>query len=136
MPTPPAPAWIERGLAGLEAAELEEAVVRRPEGHGDASGLLGREPVGDLPGEHFGHGPQLGVRAVEPDGDTRSPTAESGHVAPDLEHRAGALVPDDVRRRGPSRPAGRLRVSPPSMLIASTRTRISRVRTAGSGTSS
>ena len=69
MPTPLAAGLDQRGLARLQPTELEQAVVGGAERDGDAGGLLDGEPVGHRPAERLGHDPQLGVRAVEPDGD-------------------------------------------------------------------
>jgi hypothetical protein len=50
-------------LAGLQASELEQAVVGGAEGHRDHRGLLGGEAVRDLPGGLGGDGAELGVAA-------------------------------------------------------------------------
>ena len=72
----------QRGLARLQPAELEQAVVRRAEGHGHARRLVRRDPVGDLPGERLGRRPALGVRPVESDGHGAVPHREAAHVGP------------------------------------------------------
>ena len=48
--------------------------------------------------------PELGVRSVEADRDHPVALGETGDTCrPRPDDRAGALVADDVRRRGPSR---------------------------------
>ncbi len=54
----------QRGLAGGQTTEFEEAVVRGAERHRHTGRLLGREAVGNHPGESLGHHAELGVRTV------------------------------------------------------------------------
>ena len=59
----------QRGLSGLEAAELEQAVVGGAEGDGNAGRLLGAHAIGNDPAERFGHRPECGVGSVQAHGD-------------------------------------------------------------------
>ena len=89
----------QRRLAIPQTPEFEEAVVGRPERHGDAGGLVRRDPVGDSPGERRRHGPSLGVRAVDPDRHRAVPHREARHVGAHLGDGARALVAHDVGHR-------------------------------------
>ena len=86
----------QRGFAGLQSAEFEEAVVGGAEGDRDACRLIRPQAVGDAPGERLGHGAQLGVRAVEADRDDTIALGEAMDPVAQPDDRAGALVADDV----------------------------------------
>ena len=97
----PARAGVDqRRLPRLQAAEFEEAVVGRPEGHRDAGRLVGGDAVGDLPGETLRHRPALGVRAVEADRDGAVSDLEAAYVGTHLGHGARALVAHHVGHPG------------------------------------
>ena len=126
----------ECGLAGLEASELEQAVVGGTKGDRHARRLLDGQALGNRPAERLARGPELGVGSVEAHGDHPVAHGESSDRRAHLRDGAGTLVADDVRDARAMSPPSRLRVSPPSMLTASTRTSTSAGPTTGSGTSS
>ena len=100
MPTPPAPAWIEHGLARLQPTELEEAVVGGTERDRHARDRNEIGAVGHRPRQDLGNGHQLRVRAREVGAHDPLPDRAVGDAFADLADRARALVADDVRRRG------------------------------------
>jgi hypothetical protein len=96
-----APAALDQHrFAGLQAPELEEAVVGGAERDRHARGLLDREAVGHDPRRAHGHRAQRGVRAERAHRDHALPDAPVGDLGADLADHAGALVADDVRTRG------------------------------------
>jgi hypothetical protein len=84
-------------LAGLEAAELEQAVVRRSEGHRDDRGVARVEAVRDRPAIAGRHRPQFGVAAEAVAGGDLLADLQMGDLGADLDDFAGRLVADDVR---------------------------------------
>ena len=120
-----APPGVDQdGLSRLESSELEETIVGRAERHRDTGRLVDGEPGRHRPAERRRARPaarhasrrdrrsRRGRRREKP--STSSPAATTV---------PGTLVPHDVRAPRRDSPMARARVSPPSMLIASTRTK-------------
>ena len=122
-------------LARLETTELEQAVVGGAVGNGHARHGDDVGTVGHGPGQDRRHHGELGVRAPEVGRDDPLSDLPVGHARADLTDRARTLVTDHVRH-GRHLAARGLRVSPPSMLIASTSTSTPPSYKTGSGTSS
>ena len=90
----------EHGLAGLEPAELEEAVVGGAEGDRNGGSDLGGEALGDLPAERLARHPLLGMRAVGRGAHDAISDDEARDTVADLEDGPSRLVAHDVRHRG------------------------------------
>ena len=121
IPTPLAPAWTRAVSPGWSRPNSNRQSSAVPKGMGTQAASSIRRPVGDGPAERLGDGPQLGVRAVRarrspPGPRRRTPCTPS----PAPIDGARGLVADDVRDAGASSPPARFKVSPPSMLTAST----------------
>ena len=87
-------------LAGLQVAELEEAVVRGAERHRDARALDEVGAFGDHPGDHRRRGDHRRVRTPEAGRDDALADEPVGDTFADFDDRSRALVADDVRVRG------------------------------------
>ena len=88
----------EDRLAGVEAAELEQAVVGGAELDRHPGGLLGGEPVGDGVDDGGRHRHHLGVAAERHRGHHPLPDLQARHPTAQLTDPTGGLVADDVRR--------------------------------------
>ena len=100
MPTPPAPAWISAVSPSRRRPNSNRQSSAVPKG----TGTQAASSV-DTPSGIFQAKPSAAVlrSACDPSSPTvtaRSPTAKPCDVRPDLGHRAGALVPDDVGHPG------------------------------------
>ena len=99
-PDPTGAGLDQDGVARLQMAELEEAVVGRPELDRDGRGGFERHAVGDRPRLAGGDTGQLGVRALHHHGDHALTDREALDALADLPHGAARLVPDDVGDAG------------------------------------
>ncbi len=86
----------EDGLAGLEIAEFEQAIVGGAEGDGDGSGLLDIEAIGDGPAGSGGDGDDGRMGAGGHGADDALAGTVFGDGFAGFADGAGALVADDV----------------------------------------
>ena len=109
MPTPPAPAWISTRSPGLQAGEVDEAVVGGEEDDRHRGGLLEGPALGDRREQRALGDRQRaeGARRSGPSPGRRA--ARSLDLGADLDDDAGALAADRAPRpgRGRGRPARR-----------------------------
>ena len=106
MPTPPAPAWIEHGLARLQVAELEQAVVRGAERDRHARGRDDVRAVGDRPRRR--PRARRAARRASPTASWRRPAGRPR--GPRRPRRPRGSCP----RTGSRRRAGVVAISPPA----------------------
>ena len=86
----------ECGLAGLEAAELEQTIVGGTEGDRHTGRLLDGQALGNRPTERLVSRSEFGVGSVQAHGDYPVTLGESADRLAYLQHGAGALIADDV----------------------------------------
>ena len=89
----------EHGLAGLQVAELEQAIVGRAELDRNRGGEVDVHRIGDRIGRARGHADQLCVGAVARGGGDLLAHGEAGDAFAHGLHRARRLVANDVGHR-------------------------------------
>ena len=135
IPTPLAPAWMSAVSPAWSRPNSNRLSSAVPKGTGTQAASSVVTPSGTTQQKGSPTARSSAWDPSRPTVTTRSPDCHSAHRWAHGDHRAGALVAHDVGSRHEA-PPSRLRVSPPSMLIASTRTSTSSGPTSGSGTSS